>query len=74
MNFSKVEGHSSLVRDENTKAIINTNTTEYKNYLMMRQSKLNESQKIENLREEIDCVKNDLCEIKKLLQKMSGEL
>lgn len=71
MNFSKVEGHSSLVRDENTKAIINTNTTEYKNYLMMRQSKLNESQKIENLREEIDCVKNDLCEIKKLLQKLS---
>jgi hypothetical protein len=72
MNFSKVEGHSSLVRDENTKAIINTNTTEYKNYLMMRQSKLNESQKIENLREEIDCVKNDLCEIKKLLQKLSN--
>lgn len=72
MNSSKVEGHSSLVRDENTKAIINTNTTEYKNYLMMRQSKLNESQKIENLREEIDCVKNDLCEIKKLLQKLSN--
>lgn len=72
MIYYKVEGHTNLLRDANTKAIINTNMTEYKNYMSSKQSKINESQKIESLRNEIDCVKNDLSEIKELLRRLSN--
>jgi hypothetical protein len=34
MEYSKVDGHSNLIRDESTKAIINTNLSEYQNYII----------------------------------------
>ena len=36
MNYSKVEGHSNLLRDESTKAVINTNLSEYQNYINLK--------------------------------------
>ena len=39
MNYSKVTGHSNLIRDEETKAIINTNMSDYNNYIMQKRAK-----------------------------------
>lgn len=66
-NLIKVEGHDGLVRDALTHAIINTNNSEYTSYIN-RKKKLNEEK--ENSRrqqEEIDMIKNDITDIKRLI-------
>jgi hypothetical protein len=72
MKFSKVEGHTNLVRDESTNAIINTNMNEYENYKVLQQIKEKEKQKIETLENNVNEMKNDLNEIKLLLRNLSN--
>ena len=36
MNYSNVEGHSDLIRDNSTGAILNNDKSEYDNYIRMR--------------------------------------
>lgn len=73
MKYSKVNGHSNLVRDEETKAIINTNMTDYNNYIMQKRIKEKENQKLQNLENEVANIKEDLSEIKYLLRRMINE-
>jgi hypothetical protein len=67
MTHLKVEGHSNLVRDEKTKAILNTNMSDYNQYMKLKLIKDNDNKKIEALENNIDTIKNDLEEIKSLL-------
>ena len=73
MEHSKIEGHSNLVRDEETKAIINTSMSEYNSYLMQKRLKEKENQKLQNLEEDFVSMKNDLDEIKTLLRSLINE-
>jgi hypothetical protein len=73
MNQSKVEGHSNLIRDEETKAIINTSMTDYNNYIMQKKLKEKEAQKITSIEKEVSNIKDDLNEIKNLLRRMANE-
>lgn len=73
MNYSKVTGHSNLIRDEETKAIINTNMADYNNYIMQKRAKEKESQKIQTIESEVANIREDLDEIKNLLRKISNE-
>lgn len=73
MNQSKVEGHSNLIRDEETKAIINTSMTDYNNYIMQKKLKEKEAQKINSIEKEVSNIKDDLNEIKNLLRRMANE-
>lgn len=70
MKYSKVNGHSNLIRDEETKAIINTNMTDYNNYIMQKRIKEKENQKIQNLEKDFVNMKEDLNEIKSLLRSL----
>lgn len=65
--FLKVEGNDSLVRDTSTMAIVNTNKSEYENYI--RQKKIVSERKVEIQRqtEEINNIKSELSEVKMLL-------
>jgi hypothetical protein len=72
MKFSKVEGHTNLVRDQTTNAIINTDMNEYRNYKSLQQIKEDEKQKIESLENDINIMKNDLSEIKNLLRSLTN--
>jgi hypothetical protein len=67
-NYLKVEGHNNLLRDPNTNAIINTNMSEYGQYLARRKSKNEENQKVQNLEGELASMKEDIDEIKNLLR------
>ena len=67
MDYKKVEGHSDLIRDLETNAVINTNKTAYQDYLKMREQKLNEKQRLDNL-------ENEVGEIKSLLYKLLDKL
>jgi|DEB0MinimDraft_4_1074332.scaffolds.fasta_scaffold616135_1 uncharacterized alpha/beta hydrolase family protein len=70
MDYAKVEGHVNLVRDQKTKAILNTDMNEYNNYIALRNSKQNDSNKIKNIEGEMETVKNELGEIKSLLKEL----
>lgn len=58
-----VEGHSDLFRDEITGAIVNTDTSQYNNYVEMKNRKRSE-------KEELDRMKSDIEEIKSLLKEL----
>jgi len=73
MKYAKVEGHVNLVRDQNTKAILNTNMNEYNNYIALRNSKQSEDSKIKELECDMNDIKNDLSEIKNLLWRLANE-
>jgi hypothetical protein len=70
MNYLKVEGHSHLMRDKETNSIVNTNMTEYQEYISRRNAKSEENQKIQNLEEDLTNIKDDINEIKSLLRSL----
>jgi len=72
MDFIKVKGHNHLIRDPKTNSIINTNMSEYKEYLSRRDSKLEENQKIQYLEKDLDSIRDDLDEIKFLLRNLTN--
>ena len=62
-----VEGHKSLFRDEETNAIVNTDTIAYENYM---NNKLINSDK----KAEMDEVKRELAELKSLLKDLASKI
>ena len=68
----KVENHPSLERDTATTAIINTNTDAYT--ARREQLRADENKRILDAQQsaDIDTLKNDVVEIKKMLQKLIG--
>jgi hypothetical protein len=70
MDYIKVKGHDHLLRDPKTNSIINTNMSEYNEYVSRRELKNKESEKIQNLEQSIDNMKCDLDEIKCLLRNL----
>ena len=62
----RVEGHKNLYRDEKSGAIINTDSHGYSQYKKMKALKNNE-------RREIDKMKEDIEEIKYLLQQIASK-
>jgi hypothetical protein len=69
-DFLKVEGHASLVRDTTTGAILNNNRTEYEEYLYRKRLAEARESEISQHTEEINSMKNELSEIKKLLKEL----
>lgn len=68
--YVKVEGSSSLVRDKKTGAIININRTEGD---LARERKHNwrmQQQEHQQLKSDVDQLKNDMSDIKDLLTKL----
>jgi len=70
MEDVRVKGHSDLVRDPMTNAIINTNKSKYEEYISRRNIKKSETQKVQDLEDELSCIKDDLNEIKSLLKEI----
>ena len=69
-NFIKVEGNDNLVRDRNTNQIINTNESEYQQYIARRKRKKVEKNKVDNLERDISTLRNEITEIKDLLRSL----
>ena len=68
-----MKGHDHLIRDPETNSIINTNMSEYKEYISRRDSKVEENQKVQNLESDVANMKDDLNEIKNLLRSLLNE-
>jgi hypothetical protein len=70
LNQSKIEGHPDLIRDTNTNAILNTNQSRYETYLAMTQAKQKEQNKVEDLERNLDTIKEEINQVKLLLQEL----
>lgn len=56
-----IENHPGLVRDISSGAVLNVNRSEYENYMAQKQQKMSQSGEINNIKAELD-------EIKQMLQ------
>ena len=59
----KVEGHTNLYRDDESGAIINTDTTAYNDYVRLVETS-------DSRKKELDKIKSDIDEIKSLLREL----
>ncbi len=66
--YIKVETDKSLVRDMNSNAIINRNQSEFDKFLELSRKKHEEKKKFDNMRSDLDSLKQDMNEIKTLLR------
>jgi hypothetical protein len=66
----KVEGYESLVRDTSSNGIINTNRTEYSIYMARVRAREKQGDEIRSVVKEINNLKQELYEIKKLLNEV----
>jgi predicted transcriptional regulator len=65
--FLKVVGHNGLVRDTSSGAIINTNKTEYEEYMARMKEAEERENSISQHTVEINNIKNELQDIKSLI-------
>jgi hypothetical protein len=62
----QVKGHDKLLRDPKTKAILNTDSVEYNNYMSRKRERENASKELSKLKSDVEQIKNDEVEIKDL--------
>ncbi len=71
--FLKVEGHSDLVRDNRSHAIINTNKSAYDNAKKRAEEAQRQRDEIRETNREINNLKCEMHEIKSLLKQLVKE-
>lgn len=66
-NLIRVQDDHSLARDPQTGAVLMTNTSQYKTYVEKRSLHAERTKEIERHAQEINNIKDDLCDIKRML-------
>ena len=66
--YLKVKSDVSLVRDTDSNAIVNNNQSEFDKFLKLSQKKYEEKRKFDDMRSDLDSLKEDMDEIKTLLR------
>ena len=72
MKHTNVEGHTDLVRDSSTGAILNNDTSQYNQYLSLRAKRKQGTDRIDNMEDDLKSLKDDINEIKTLLRTLSN--
>lgn len=72
-DYVKVENHQDLVRDTYSGAVINTNRTEYDNYMDNYHRLKREKMELEQLKNQVSSLTSDMGEIKNLLKLLVQE-
>ena len=68
--FIKVKDHDNLVRDSLSQGIINTNDTEYDEYVARRDAAEKSKESEATMKEDLDNLKGEINEIKSLLKEL----
>jgi len=68
--MKQVKDKKNLFRDENSNAIINTDSQAYNSYIRLKEQKLKEKEEFHSFKNDLDCMKNEISEIKSLLHKL----
>jgi len=70
MTKLQVEGFASLVRDTSSNAIVNVNKSDYQIYMSRHKSREKQNDVLRDTVKEINNLKSELFEIKKLLKEV----
>ena len=70
MIYKKVKDNEHLVKNTKSNFIINTNKSEYDEYITRRNLKKNDKNKVENLERDISTLRNEISEIKDMLRSL----
>jgi len=73
MTLVKIENHHALLRDGTTNAVINSNKTEYENYISNYNRLKKEKEQIDILQNQVTSLSSDVEEIKSLLKLLVKE-
>ena len=71
--YLKVESEDSLVRDVDSNAIISKNQSEFDKFIKLSKKKYEEKKKFDNMRSDLDSLKQDMNEIKTLLRNIMNK-
>ena len=69
-DYKQVEGHTDLVRDMHSKAVINTNKSAYLAAVQRKKTFLAQKDELRDATREINILKSEMHEIKNLLVKL----
>ena len=70
MEFIKVKDNEHLIKNTKSNFIVNTNKSEYDEYIARRKLKHSEKQKVENIERDISTLRNEITEIKDMLRSL----
>ena len=70
MEFIKVKDNEHLIKNTKSNFIVNTNKSEYDEYIARRKLKQSEKQKVENIERDISTLRNEITEIKDMLSSL----
>ena len=70
MTIAKVKGHSHLVRDLKSQAIINTDSDAYARYMTRKAKQHKKDDEMRKVVREVNEIKTEMFEIKDLLKKV----
>ena len=70
MAYAKVKGHSNLVRDLKSQAIINTDSDAYARYMTRKAKQSKKDDEMRKVVREVNEIKTEMFEIKSLLKKV----
>jgi hypothetical protein len=70
MSTVKVKGHSNLVRDLKSQAIINTDSDAYARYMARKAKQSKKDDEMRSVVREVNSLKTEMFEIKKLLMEI----
>ena len=70
MAIAKVKGHTHLVRDLKSQAIINTDSDAYARYMARKAKQAKKDDEIREVVREVNEIKSEMFEIKDLLKKV----
>jgi len=70
MTYAKVKGHSNLVRDLKSQAIINTDSDAYARYMARKKKQQKKDDEMRKVVREVNEIKTEMFEIKDLLKKV----
>ena len=71
--FAKVKDHDNLVRDMNSKAILNTDKLALQEYYQKRELVKKELSEKTESKQRLDKIENEMSEIKDLLRELIGK-
>ena len=70
MAYAKVKGHSNLVRDLKSQAIINTDSDAYARYMARKAKQAKKDDEVRKVIRDVNEIKKEMFQIKDLLKKV----
>tara|TARA_Y100001937_G_C7033746_1_gene291299 strand:+ start:661 stop:885 length:225 start_codon:yes stop_codon:yes gene_type:complete len=72
MTIYRVKDHNGLIKNTENNSIVNENKSEFESYIENRKRLSSQNEKVDELEQNVQEIKNDLNDIKDLLKKLAN--